>query len=249
MMRALCFILLLSWGVQASAAVYKCKDSSGGISYSQSPCTSQQSLDKVMHVTNSYDAGVECGIVRNFAAEVGLRMSEHASLKELENAFGGASELSELALKIIHSVHAFQSRPFVTVENSVHNENANCKDEIYGFPQCSDFPTDFIKIYGNCNAAADVNLRIKRINEFQNPAMDQQVATNQQLESSSHTSSQLSQTAGTAPSPAQERKACLKAIDAKLRQNRESSRQALDVRGQDKLREQRRELQAARKDC
>ncbi len=248
-MKWLIFLLFNIAGINsASAIIYKCEDFNGNITYSQTACPKSQSLDKVMHIANSYDKGVECGIVRSFAAEVGLKMERNGTVPELEQSFGGADILSTLALNIIRSVHEYQSRPYRTVEDSVYHEGKICKDELYGEPRCSDFPTEFIRIYGSCLAASDVNKRIKRIAEYQlqiradiNIASNTTAAIPQQLQPAANQTRQ--------PSLRQVRKDCQAPFDKKLKSNREKSRQSKSVGGQDELRKQRRELRSARKDC
>ena len=159
-------VFALTVSLIANSAVYKCKDEQGHISYSQSVCPEAAKVDKIIKLyggrsDNEFD--VQCGLVNSFAAEIGIAVDKKRSLSDTVRSYGGVTELSPTALKIIRSVYEYQSQPYKTVQNSVNYEKERCMSEIYGAPDCSQFPVAFISSYGGCAAAADTNLRLKRM--------------------------------------------------------------------------------------
>ncbi len=239
-------LLFLSGMLSVNAAVYKCKDASGNITYSQTACPHDENVDKIMNIaTGSREHDVQCGMVKNFAAEVGLAVEKGMNINELAEAFGGEDQLSAKAVKIMRSVYDYQGQAFKTTEDSIAREAEICKSEQYGVPSCSDFPVSFIKQYGGCDAAGKSMTHLQRLSQQRS---HKKVSDDKKL--IQERVAQANRDAYARQLARQEEEQCLKAIDTKLRQNTQKARQrSQSAEQQDALRRERRELMAARGDC
>lgn len=231
--------LALGLSLPANSAVYKCKDEYGNISYSQMVCPEEAKVDKIIKLrgsggSNEHD--VQCGLVKSFAAEVGMAVNKKRSLNDIVMQYGGVSQISPIALKMIRSVYEYQSQPYKTVQNSVEFEKQRCLSEVYGVPDCSYFPVAFISSYGGCTAAADTNLRLKRMSGYSSDSKLRRDSnkTRQQVASSTQNAQERHTEART--------KSCEESVKRAIHRNKQEARSAQSVAMQDQLRFKKREL-------
>lgn len=186
MVRKTSFYLLLGTALllpsMSHAAVYKCLDERDRVSYTESECTEGQQVDKILRVqVNQRHGGVECGVLKNFAAEVGLAIEAGKSAQQTAEPWGGEEALSPLALRVLRSVYDYQrSENFKQTEDSIDHEAARCMAREYGHPSCADFPVDFVSAYGGCEAAKYATVRSRRMLEAR-AAMPQPVQAEPEL--------------------------------------------------------------------
>lgn len=229
----------LGLSLPANSAVYKCKDEYGHISYSQSVCPEETKVDKIIKLRGSSAASehdVQCGLVKSFAAEVGIAVNNKRTLNDIVGLYGGVNQIPAVSLKIVRSVFEYQSKPYKTVQNSVEFEKQRCLSEVYGVPHCSDFPVSFISTYGGCSAAADTNLRLKRMsaNSSKGKLLRDKKKTRQQVASATRNAQNRY---------ADERKkGCEEPIKQAIRRNQQEARGAQSVAKQDQLRSKKRML-------
>ncbi len=240
---AITSLFLMSFS--AHSAVYKCKDVNGNITYSQTACPSHENIDKILSVnsgTGEFD--VQCGIVKNFAAEIGLAVESGTDISELATEFGGEDVLSETAIKIMRSVYDYQSQPYKTTEDSVRREGEICKTEQYGAPECADFPLKFVKDYGGCTTVGESFKRYQRMS---------QERTGKKLQSDKEVMKQRLAKASAAAHQRdmdrREREQCLKRVDRQIKANAREAKLSNSAQSQDKLRRERRRLMESRGDC
>lgn len=231
--------LALGMSLPANSAVYKCKDQDGNISYSQMVCPEEAKVDKIIKLRGTGASGehdVQCGLVKSFAAEVGISVNKKRSLNDIVMEYGGVNHVSPIALKIIRSVFEYQSQPYKTVQNSVEFEKQRCLSEVYGVPDCSYFPIAFISSYGGCASAADTNLRLKRMaqNSSDGKLQRDNNRTSQQVASSTKNSQKRHDAA--------RKKSCEESVNRAIRRNKQEARSAQSVLMQDQLRSKKREL-------
>ncbi|MDO6461576.1 DUF4124 domain-containing protein [Granulosicoccaceae sp. 1_MG-2023] len=175
-------LVLLCTPLFAHSAVYKCLDEIGRVSYSQSACEADQQVEKILRVSvNERRGEVQCGILKNFVAEVGIGIEQGKSAPEVAEPWGGEDALSSLALKVIRSVYEYQ-RPenFKQTEDSIEHEGSRCQALEYGYPSCADFPVEFVSQYGGCDAARYATLRGRRLAEAR-AALPQQAPAEPQI--------------------------------------------------------------------
>ena len=249
-MRISCTLPLLGLallGITAApgqAAVYKCRDAGGAVSYSQTPCSSDENTDKILDMGASGASGVECGIVQNFATEVGLAVEAGKPIETLAVEWGGEAALPDTAIRIMRSVYDYQSQPYKSVEESVKRETEICRDEHYGSPKCSDFPVNFIKDWGGCSVAGDDYKRRVKMAEVRtgNKRQSDNAVVQQRL-------ARASEDAHSRQMRRQEKAECVADIDRQIKQNAKAARGANSASEQDRLRRERRGLMEARSDC
>ncbi len=237
-------VMVLDW---ATAAVYKCKDAGGNITYSQTACPLDEDVAKVMNISTGSDvnSGVECSIVRNFAAEIGIEQQKGRSIDDVAMTYDSfVNPISQIALQIIRSVFEYQSQPYKTIEDSIAHEDRVCKSEVYGSPVCSDFPVKFIKVYGGCRSAGNLSKRLQRLRaKSMKPNL---VADNRKMNNRLEVVARQAKARDLAR---REKQSCLADYDSKLKINAQKSRQSQTHNKQDKLRTERRSLRSARGKC
>lgn len=231
--------LALGLSAPASSAVYKCKDELGNISYSQLVCPEEAQVDKIIKLHGSSgnsEFDVQCGLVKSFAAEIGIAVNKKRSLNDIVMEYGGVSQISPIALKMIRSVYEYQSQPYKTAHNSVEFEKQRCLSEVYGVPDCSHFPIAFISSYGGCASAADTNLRLKRMAENSSDSKLQRdsKSTSQQVASSTKNARKRHNDA--------RKKSCEESVNSAIHRNQKEARSAQSIAMQDQLRSKKREL-------
>ncbi len=239
--------LAFSLSLPANSAVYKCKDKQGHVSYSQMVCPEEAEVDKIIKLQGGRKASerdVQCGLVKSFAAEVGIAINKKQNVNDLYARYGGMKQLSPTALKIIRSVYDYQSKPYKTVQNSVEHEKERCLSEIYGVPDCSEFPLQFITSYGGCSQAADTNLRLKRMsaNSSDSKLRSDNNKTNQRVASAANAARKRQQ-------QSEQEDACKASVKMAIRRNESEARGSLSASEQDQLRQKRRSLKERLSRC
>ncbi|MCB1754990.1 MAG: DUF4124 domain-containing protein [Gammaproteobacteria bacterium] len=243
--RAVLLALILILPLTAQATVYKCTDADGGVTYSQTPCANDEDLTKIISLHGGSQAhDVQCGIVKNFAFEVGLASKEGKTINELAAEYGGESSLSPLAVNIMRSVYQYQSQPYKTIEDSVAREAEICKSERYGVPACADFPIEFVTEYGGCGSADDSRQRLRKMADWQ--ARQTAEPDNRQMQ---ERLARASEDAHDRERARRDKEACLTAVENELDRNASLARQPQSPSAQEQLREERRELMLRRKGC
>lgn len=110
------FFLFLVIGLQAggaTAALYKCEDPQGGISYSDRPCPVDEESQDLGHIAKSNSqAGPGqsiCREVQDFGTQVAELMRKKVDSSNVMNRFGGLGSVDDVAMQVINYVYSFKS--------------------------------------------------------------------------------------------------------------------------------------------
>lgn len=110
------FFFFLVIGLQAggaAAALYKCEDPQGGISYSDRPCPVDEESQELGHVARSNSQSGPgqsiCREVQDFGTQVAELMRKKVDSNNVMNRFGGLGSVDDVAMQVINYVYSFKS--------------------------------------------------------------------------------------------------------------------------------------------
>ncbi len=145
--------VLAGYASPAAAAIYKCTDGSGGITYSQVPCQAQDTSSTIMKSGANRSAIADCRIANNFAMRVASQMRRGQTADGAFTEYGGIDAIPKTAIGIINYVHTHKHNEKTSPARITALSSARCKSNSYGPVQCDDFPYSFIYSLGGCEAA------------------------------------------------------------------------------------------------
>ncbi len=137
----------------AEAAIYKCTDANGNVSYNQIPCAVEENAEAVLNINSSSNAQVDCRIANNFARQIADRMRLGQSSGVIFDSYGGIDAIPRTAVGIINYVFSHKDNLTTGSQRVTALSAARCSAGSYGPVNCSDFPYDFIAEYGGCERA------------------------------------------------------------------------------------------------
>lgn len=150
----LVFGLLIANG-DARAAVYKCVDAEGVITYSQAPCPDNPETVTVQGVsTGSNDEDFDCRHANRFALETARQMRGGMYSSDLFDKYGGIDALSKGSINLINFVYRYQANTTVSTERIAGFATTMCESGSLAGVGCAELPVSFTDSFGGC--AADI---------------------------------------------------------------------------------------------
>lgn len=137
----------------ATAAIYKCTDANGGVSYTQIPCAGEAQAESVLAHNSANDDTASCLIANNFANHVAVRMRAGESSGDVFNSFGGIDAMPSTSVGIISYVYTHKHNTNTVPQRITALSAARCSGGSYGPVGCNDFPYQFISELGGCDSA------------------------------------------------------------------------------------------------
>jgi len=159
----LCVSVMTSHSPPTQAAIFKCTDADGSVSYSQSPCPTADQKQKVMPSSASNHASPDCRIANNFARRTVSQMRAGQSSGELFDLYGGIDALPRTAIGVINYVYSLKDNHDTSEQRITALSAARCSNGSYGRVSCDDFPYAFVSELGGCNKAAQSTMSAARL--------------------------------------------------------------------------------------
>jgi len=154
---ALICIHTLALPEKVEAAVYKCIDASGNVSYNQVPCTEESDetvlTETVLSSTSTKKSEFDCRIANNFARQITDRMRSGQSSGEIFDSYGGIDAIPRTSVGIISYVYSHKDNIGTVSQRITALSATRCSAGSYGPVNCDDFPYDFIADLGGCEKA------------------------------------------------------------------------------------------------
>ncbi len=142
----------------ANAAIFKCTDANGSVSYSQMPCPTTEQIQKVIASKSAKRVKVDCRIANNFARKTASQMRAGQSSGELFASYGGIDALPRTSIGVINYVYSHKDNTNTGVQRITALSAARCSAGSYGSVSCDDFPYAFISDLGGCENATRANV-------------------------------------------------------------------------------------------
>ena len=137
--------------VEVRADIYKCKDASGNIMYSQTPCKKQKS-EKIGSTASKKPETTDCSFARRFAVTTARYMRAGSRSDEIFNRYGGLDALSKGSIGVINYVYSFRTKTDVTEDRIGGLAQAKCRAGSFGEVSCEVLPLSFTEGFGGCDA-------------------------------------------------------------------------------------------------
>ncbi len=151
---ALSSITTVSFPTTVSAAIYKCADANGGVTYTQTPCVGANETQKVLAENANKKPKVDCRIANNFARSTAMAMRSGQSSGDVFANYGGIDALPRTSIGVISYVYSHKDNVNTDVNRITALSAARCSAGSYGPVTCDDFPYNFVADLGGCDAAA-----------------------------------------------------------------------------------------------
>jgi hypothetical protein len=139
------------YGVDGHAAVYKCKNAAGAVSYSQTPCPVQENTVRVTRKSKS--ASVDCWYANKFALATAEDMQNGVASDQLFDEYGGLNALSKGTIGLISYVYSHRSNDAVSAQRVAGLATARCQARALGDVSCEALPMAFTEQFGGCGKA------------------------------------------------------------------------------------------------
>ena len=146
-MRTVCLAIMtlaVFISTPAIAKVYKCKDASGAITYSQVPCekgSSQKTLTTPARTAAPANKEI-CPLVGDVASRFHTKMRRGASAEDLINRHGSLSGINPRLLGIINYVSGFRHNDTINSQRLGQLATSKCSSGGFGNIQAADLPLD-----------------------------------------------------------------------------------------------------------
>ena len=138
------------------AAVYKCVDADGVITYSQAPCPDDPETVTVQGVsTGSRDEDIDCRHANRFALETARTMRGGMYSSDLFDKYGGLDALSKGSINLINFVYRYQANADISSERIAGFAQTMCESGNLPGGGCADLPVAFTDSLGGCGADLD----------------------------------------------------------------------------------------------
>lgn len=137
----------------ATAAIYKCTDGNGGVTYTQIPCAGEAQAESVLAHNSASDDSANCLIANNFANHIAVRMRAGESSGDVFDSYGGIDALPSTSVGIISYVYTHKHNTNTVPQRITALSAARCSGGSYGPVGCNDFPYQFIGELGGCDSA------------------------------------------------------------------------------------------------
>ena len=152
-MRAVPIALLLALSVSPAelpAQVFKCKEADGTLTYSQTPCATEDAA--AVKVSTAATEPPDCSYANKFAFATARTMQGGMSSAEIFRGYGGVDAMSNSSLGIINYVYSFRTASDVSAERIAGLAQAKCEARNFGDVNCEALPPTFVEGLGGCDA-------------------------------------------------------------------------------------------------
>jgi len=149
---ALMIMLTASVGNHAFAGIYKCIDSSGGISYSSRECPVEERTAKVMSNTGRSGSTVSCAVADPFIRKTATDMRKGLSSEDAFSQYGGLRRIPKPALNMINYIYTYEENLSAVPSRIIDLTLQKCSAGSFGVPTCNSLPASFINENGGCSA-------------------------------------------------------------------------------------------------
>lgn len=139
----------------AEAGVYKCVDTDGSITYTQTPCPNQVTTAVTTSSRPAADDAMDCKHANQFALTVARSMKGGRASADSFAHYGGFDGLSKSAINIINYVYVFQHSSDVSADRIAALTNNKCKARSFGLVNCETMPYGYIEQIGGCDQDDD----------------------------------------------------------------------------------------------
>lgn len=132
-----------------SAQVFKCKEADGTLTYSQTPCATEDVA--VVKIADAESEPLECGYANKFAFATARTMQGGVPASEIFRTYGGLDALSKGSLGVINYVYSFRTADDVSAERIAGLAEAKCEARSFGDVTCETLPRAFVESIGGCD--------------------------------------------------------------------------------------------------
>ncbi len=234
----------------ATAAIYKCQDDSGGVTYTSTPCPVSETTSKVLRSSGKATASADCRIANNFALDVAKKMSEGRNADDAFMAYGGINALRPTTISIINYVYSHKQNTSTVPARVAQLSAARCDASAYGDPTCDQFPIGYINDKGGCEAAAGGPGTVSATAEqLQIDARNSDYDEGSPNDITPSLTAVRAAPAVRSPLTGMTQDECRKSVEAKMGGVRDSMRARLSANEQNALRAEYKLLRKQKRDC
>lgn len=147
---ALMIMLTTSVTNEAHAGIYKCVDSSGGISYSSRECPVDERTAKVMSNKGRSGSQVSCKVADAFIRKTATEMRNGKNSADVFSQYGGLRRIPKPALNMINYIYTYEDNLSVVPSRIIDLTLQKCSGGSFGVPTCNSLPASFINGNGGC---------------------------------------------------------------------------------------------------
>lgn len=227
-------VSLLAWTDTADAAIFKCVNANGEVSYNQTPCAPAQETAKVLPSSTSNSANVDCRIANNFARRTATVMRAGQSSGDVFDSYGGVDAMPRTSVGIVNYVFSHKGNVETGAQRIASLSAARCSAGAYGPVSCDDFPYNFVAELGGCEQAA-LSMVSRQMSGASNGAQ-----ANSNVNAQANTAN--TQALGARTMAADSSENCKQAVQAQVSSLLEQMRTSQTAETQERLNEQRIEL-------
>lgn len=136
-----------------NAAIYKCVNSDGETTFSQTACpqNSKGSRYSKAGSESKKTTSADCRLAQKFAEATGEDMRTGKSSGSVFRQYGGLSSMSGPAVSIVNYVYTFEQNYQTTIERIGGLTRIRCENGSFGETSCEKFPGNFIANAGGCD--------------------------------------------------------------------------------------------------
>lgn len=148
---AICCLMLGT--TAAEAGIYKCVDTSGNTSYSQTACPDGGDVEAIETQAGATRSG-NCRITRNFAWQTAKSMQDGALSGQIFDQYGGINALSPTSIALINYVFTYKHNYEASAARITELAVRRCEVGSFGNTDCDQFPVRFVDELGGCHGSA-----------------------------------------------------------------------------------------------
>jgi len=158
-------VLLTSTPVEAK--IYKCVAAGGGVSYSQSPCASEEKTSKVLQ-GKSVQERFDCRITRAFSKHIAEEMKAGVASDDLFSRYGGIDKMEPTSVSVVSYVYSHKGKSDASIGQIVALSGARCESGEYAQKtDCQHFPASFINAAGGCAVLKGEAVRVSEASQLE----------------------------------------------------------------------------------
>jgi len=135
----------------AEADIYKCRNTDGSFTYSQTPCPDSENITNVIGAGAGSNS-VDCSQATSFALTTARSMKGGADSTEVFDRFGGLDSLSRGAVGLISYVFQYRLSEDVSAERIAALAQSKCAARSFGNITCDELPLLFAETLDACGA-------------------------------------------------------------------------------------------------
>ena len=130
----------IHWGA-AEARVFRCVDSDGHVTYSQSPCPADQQSDQMRGLSGArHEDGSLCGLARKLAATAFLDMADGVEPSAVIDQYGGLNHVNAPTLGVINFAASLRYNDELSPQRVGALTFSRCREGGFGKLQPGDLP-------------------------------------------------------------------------------------------------------------